>query len=144
MFGRLFWVGLAALLGWVIVRALRDQSGPPAAPASQPPTWTYQPPAAPAVAEPAAPVVAPAAAEAAAPVAEAAAPVAEAPAVAVAAAPPSAIEIYCVRCKERREVPNAVEERTANGRRAARGICPVCGAKVFTFLREHESTETSA
>lgn len=135
MFGRLFWVGLAALLGWVIVRALRDQPEPPAAPAGQPPTWTYQPPVAPApVAEPSAaePVVDP--------------PAAAAPAVAEAApeAPAAAIEIYCVRCKERREVPNAVEERAANGRRAARGICPVCGAKVFTFLREHESTETSA
>jgi Domain of unknown function (DUF5679) len=134
MFGRLFWVGLAALLGWVIVRALREQSDPPAAPAGQPPTWTYQPPSAPAaVAEPSA-AVPDAALPAAAPAVAEVAP----------AAPAAAIEIYCVRCKERREVPNAVEERTANGRRAARGICPVCGAKVFTFLREHESTETSA
>lgn len=143
MLGRLIWAGLALLLGWVVLRALREQSAPQQGGAGeQPPTWTYQPPvaeapAAAAVVEAAAPAVTEAPVAPAVPAAPA---VAEAP----AAAAPATTEIYCVRCKERRDVPNATEERTANGRRAARGICPVCGAKVFTFLREQESTETTA
>jgi Domain of unknown function (DUF5679) len=41
---------------------------------------------------------------------------------------------YCVRCKTKRPIKDAHEERTESGRRAARGVCPVCGANMFTFL----------
>ena len=41
---------------------------------------------------------------------------------------------YCARCKARRAISDAREETTDTGRRAARGTCPVCGAKMFTFL----------
>jgi hypothetical protein len=41
---------------------------------------------------------------------------------------------YCARCKTRRSISGAREETTDSGRRAARGTCPVCGAKMFTFL----------
>jgi hypothetical protein len=43
---------------------------------------------------------------------------------------------YCVRCKTKREIVDAHEETTESGRRAARGTCPVCGANMFTFLKE--------
>ena len=45
-----------------------------------------------------------------------------------------AIVGYCARCKSRRTISDACEETTDSGRRAARGTCPVCGAKMFTFL----------
>lgn len=40
---------------------------------------------------------------------------------------------YCVKCREKREFEG--EEITMpNGRRAAQGVCPVCGTKVFRIL----------
>jgi Domain of unknown function (DUF5679) len=45
-----------------------------------------------------------------------------------------AIVGYCARCKARRSISDAREETTDTGRRAARGTCSVCGAKMFTFL----------
>jgi hypothetical protein len=41
-------------------------------------------------------------------------------------------EAYCVKCKEKREFTGHVEE--TNGRRFAKGICPVCGTKVTRIL----------
>jgi uncharacterized protein DUF5679 len=43
---------------------------------------------------------------------------------------------YCVRCKTKRPISGAHEETTESGRRAARGTCPVCGANMFTFLKD--------
>jgi hypothetical protein len=43
---------------------------------------------------------------------------------------------YCVRCKTKRAIQDAHEETTESGRRAARGTCPVCGANMFTFLKD--------
>jgi len=34
-------------------------------------------------------------------------------------------EFYCVKCKEKREAEGRVVE--TNGRRMAKGVCPVCG-----------------
>ncbi len=48
---------------------------------------------------------------------------------------------YCVRCKTKREIVDAHEETTESGRRAARGTCPVCGANMFTFLKEEPGDE---
>jgi hypothetical protein len=45
---------------------------------------------------------------------------------------------YCVRCKTKRVIQHAHEETTESGRRAARGTCPVCGANMFTFLKDDE------
>jgi len=39
-----------------------------------------------------------------------------------------------MRCKTKRPIQNARHETTESGRPAARGTCPVCGAKMFTFL----------
>ena len=41
-------------------------------------------------------------------------------------------EAYCVKCKEKREFTGHVEE--TNGRRFAKGICPVCGTKMNRIL----------
>jgi cytochrome c553 len=46
------------------------------------------------------------------------------------------ITAYCVRCHEKRAMVDPHEETTENGRRAARGTCPECGANMFTFLPE--------
>jgi hypothetical protein len=46
---------------------------------------------------------------------------------------------YCARCKARRSISDPHEETTESGRRAARGTCPVCGAKMFTFLSNKTS-----
>jgi hypothetical protein len=48
------------------------------------------------------------------------------------------LDVYCVRCREHRTLTNARVEITTRGRRAARGVCPVCGANVFTFLTQHD------
>lgn len=46
------------------------------------------------------------------------------------------ITAYCVRCKTKRDMLNPQIETTENGRRAARGTCPVCSGTMFTFLKE--------
>jgi ssDNA-binding Zn-finger/Zn-ribbon topoisomerase 1 len=43
-------------------------------------------------------------------------------------------EAYCVKCKEKREMVDAKEEKTSNGRRLLKGICPTCGTKMNKFL----------
>ena len=42
-------------------------------------------------------------------------------------------EAYCVKCREKRQFEGE-EVTLANGRRAAQGICPVCGTKVMRIL----------
>jgi hypothetical protein len=51
---------------------------------------------------------------------------------------------YCVRCKTKRPIQEAHEEITETGRRAARGVCPVCGANMFTFLKDGEDEDEVA
>ena len=41
-------------------------------------------------------------------------------------------DAYCVKCKEKREFTGEVHE--TNGRRMAKGICPVCGTKMNRIL----------
>ena len=41
---------------------------------------------------------------------------------------------YCVSCRTKRHMHDAVEEKTENGRRGLRGTCEVCGSKMFRFL----------
>ncbi|MBC8159766.1 MAG: hypothetical protein H7Z42_00990 [Roseiflexaceae bacterium] len=43
-------------------------------------------------------------------------------------------EAYCVKCKEKRDMKNAHVEQLENGRKAAKGECPVCGTKLTRFL----------
>jgi uncharacterized protein DUF5679 len=42
-------------------------------------------------------------------------------------------EAYCVKCRAKREFEGEVVE-LKNGRKAAQGICPVCGTKVMRIL----------
>ena len=41
-------------------------------------------------------------------------------------------EFYCVKCKEKREAEGRVVE--TNGRRMAKGVCPVCGTNLNRIL----------
>jgi uncharacterized Zn finger protein (UPF0148 family) len=43
-------------------------------------------------------------------------------------------EGYCVKCKARKEIADAVEEVMKNGRRAIKGKCPTCGVVMFKIL----------
>ena len=41
-------------------------------------------------------------------------------------------EFYCVKCKEKREAEGQIA--VANGRKMAKGTCPVCGTKLNRIL----------
>ena len=38
---------------------------------------------------------------------------------------------YCVKCRTKREMLNPVQTTLKNGRKATRGVCPVCGTTMF-------------
>ena len=40
-------------------------------------------------------------------------------------------QAYCFKCREKREVKNPQNVVLKNKRPAVRGVCPVCGTKVF-------------
>lgn len=40
-------------------------------------------------------------------------------------------EAYCIKCKTKREIADAVRITMKNGRPAIQGKCPVCGTKLF-------------
>ncbi|MBX3065367.1 MAG: hypothetical protein KF726_20500 [Anaerolineae bacterium] len=44
------------------------------------------------------------------------------------------MEAYCVKCKTKREMKNAKNVTTKNGRLMAKGTCPVCGTTINKFL----------
>jgi Zn finger protein HypA/HybF involved in hydrogenase expression len=43
-------------------------------------------------------------------------------------------EGYCVKCKAKKEIIEAVEEVMKNGRKAIKGKCPTCGTVMFKIL----------
>jgi len=43
----------------------------------------------------------------------------------------AAKEGYCVKCKAKKEMKDAVAIVMKNGRPATQGICPSCGTKIF-------------
>ncbi len=43
-------------------------------------------------------------------------------------------EGYCVKCKAKKEITEAVEEVMKNGRKAIKGRCPACGTVMFKIL----------
>lgn len=45
------------------------------------------------------------------------------------------METYCVRCKQKREMAEAEAVFTATGTPATRGVCPICGTKLFRMGR---------
>lgn len=50
------------------------------------------------------------------------------------------LEGYCVKCKAKKEIINAVEEIMKNGRKAIKGKCPTCGTVMFKILGGKAST----
>jgi adenine-specific DNA methylase len=40
---------------------------------------------------------------------------------------------YCVKCKEKQSLEGTISV-SDSGRRTAKGVCPVCGTKISTFL----------
>lgn len=42
---------------------------------------------------------------------------------------------YCVKCKAKQTMKNAEVKTNDKGRRAAKGVCPVCGTKMNLFLK---------
>ena len=44
-------------------------------------------------------------------------------------------EGYCVKCKAKKEIINAVEEVMKNGRKAIKGKCPTCGRWIHFTIR---------
>jgi len=66
--------------------------------------------------------------KAATPAPKAAVPAAAAPALVE-------VEIYCVKCREKRMVKDPAKVTLANGRPAQQGACPVCGTKVTRLLK---------
>jgi hypothetical protein len=43
-------------------------------------------------------------------------------------------EGYCVKCKAKKEIVDAVDEVMKNGRKAIKGKCPTCGTGMFKIL----------
>lgn len=43
-------------------------------------------------------------------------------------------EGYCVKCKSKKEIVDAIEETMKNGRKAIKGKCPTCGVVIFKIL----------
>ncbi len=43
----------------------------------------------------------------------------------------AAPQAYCVKCKTKREMKDAVKIEMKNGRPATEGKCPTCGTKMF-------------
>lgn len=44
---------------------------------------------------------------------------------------PQVAEAYCVKCKTKRQIKDAVQITMKNGRPATQGKCPECGTKMF-------------
>jgi Zn finger protein HypA/HybF involved in hydrogenase expression len=45
-----------------------------------------------------------------------------------------AVEAYCVKCKAKRDMKDPKENTMANGRKAMKGTCPVCGTGMFKIM----------
>jgi hypothetical protein len=41
------------------------------------------------------------------------------------------MEAYCMKCRSKREMKNTVSIVMKNGRPATKGVCSVCGARMF-------------
>ena len=53
-------------------------------------------------------------------------------------------EGYCVKCKAKKEIVDAVEETMKNGRKAIKGKCPTCGTVMFKILGGKAAPAVSA
>ncbi len=55
-----------------------------------------------------------------------------------------AVDAYCVKCREKREMKDAEEVTMKNGRPAMQGVCPVCGTKLFRMVSAKDAAEAKA
>ena len=53
-------------------------------------------------------------------------------------------EGYCVKCKAKKEIMEAVEETMKNGRKAIKGKCPTCGTVMFKILGGKSTVSVAA
>lgn len=53
-------------------------------------------------------------------------------------------EGYCVKCKAKKEIVDAVEVVMKNGRKAIKGKCPTCGTVMIKILPGKASASTPA
>ena len=44
---------------------------------------------------------------------------------------------YCFKCKTKRDVENPQTFVMKNGHTATRGLCPTCGAKLYSLEKPH-------
>jgi len=48
------------------------------------------------------------------------------------------VEMYCVKCRAKRQVKDYDEVTTKNGKHGIRAKCPVCDAKMFKFVKKNK------
>ncbi len=53
-----------------------------------------------------------------------------------------AMEAYCVKCREKREIQDPEEVTMKNGRPAVQGTCGVCGTKLFRIKSTKQAATT--
>ena len=53
-------------------------------------------------------------------------------------------EGYCVKCKAKKPISEAVEEVMKNGRKAVKGKCPQCGTVIVKILGGKVASELPA
>lgn len=41
------------------------------------------------------------------------------------------MEAYCVKCKQKRDMKDAKAVTMKNGKKATKGVCPVCGTGMY-------------
>jgi len=41
------------------------------------------------------------------------------------------MQMYCVKCRQKRDAENVESVTMKNGKPASKGVCPVCGTKMF-------------
>lgn len=46
------------------------------------------------------------------------------------------MEAYCVRCKAKKEMKDAVEATTKKGTKMMKGVCATCGCKMCKFIKQ--------
>jgi hypothetical protein len=151
MLKRIFWLALLALGGWLLWSLWRQRQGADHAPMPQFAPIAPATPSEPSISSAAAPTPAsvPAATPAQSPLPTTADSNGASPKIVPsdsadgsatlireAAEASDAIMGYCTRCRAKRPIQDAREELTENGRRAARGTCPVCGGNMYTFLKK--------
>jgi RNase P subunit RPR2 len=46
------------------------------------------------------------------------------------------MEMYCVKCKAKREAKDTNETTMKNGRQAMKGTCSACGTSMFQIMKK--------